>query len=117
MSSGNEDSLRRVIKTKEQADLFMRELNHAIEDAQPPRIVTALELLEGKDMMVMSDMGEIRLTIKKVEIDRLHVQLEPDTRENDWWGASCDYDEFVVTYTNDHKKRFKSISEIKVFSK
>jgi hypothetical protein len=117
MSSGNEDSLRRVIKTKEQADLFMRELNHAIEDAQPERLLTIPDLLIGKDMLVMSDMGEIRLTIKDVKFSTKNVQVTPDTRENDWWGQSYDYEVIVITFTNGHSKEFKSPSEIKVYSK
>lgn len=117
MSSGNEDSLKRIIKTKEQADLFMRELNHAIEDAQPERLLTIPDLLIGKDMMVESDMGEIRLTIKDVKIGTKHVQLEPDTPENDWWGAGYDYEVIVITYTNNRQKVFKSFKEIQVFSK
>lgn len=117
MSSGNEDSLRRVIKTKEQADLFMRELNHAIESAQPERLLTIPDLLEGKDMLVISDVGEIRLTVKKVEFRTHTVELGPSTRENDWWAPSYDVETIVITFTNGFAKNFNSWSEIKVYSK
>lgn len=117
MSNENEDSLRRVIKTKEQADLFMRELNHLTNDAQPERLLTISDLLEGRDMMVESDMGVLRLTIKKVEMNSRYIQLTPDTRENDWWGAGYSEEFIVVHFTNGHKKEYKSFKEIEVFSK
>lgn len=50
-----------------------------------------LELLKGKEMMVETDMKvPVKLTIKEVKWNSHSVDLEPATRENDWWPASRD---------------------------
>jgi len=74
-----------------------------------------LELLVGKKMMVMTDMNvEVELEIQEVKQNNHSQDLEPATRENDWWPASRDWTTFTVKFTNGATKKFNSINEIKV---
>lgn len=74
-----------------------------------------LDLLKGKKMSVMTDMKvEVELTIEKVEQNNHSEDLEPATRENDWWPASRDWTTYTVVFTNGARKQFSSLNEIKV---
>ena len=43
---------------------------------------------------------KISLEVENVEIDHKHRQITPDTRENDWWGESADWDEIKITFVD-----------------
>lgn len=73
-----------------------------------------LDLLKGKTMAVMTDMGvEVNLVIDHVSEEQHSVDLAPSTRENDWWPPSREWTTFVVHFTNGKHKEYNSISEIK----
>ncbi len=72
-----------------------------------------LELLQGKYMKVMTDVGiEVELQIKEVTENFHSEDLEPATAANDWWPASRDWKTYTVTFANGHKKTYKSLNEI-----
>lgn len=74
-----------------------------------------LELLKGKKMRVMTDMKvEVELEIQEVKQNNHSEDLEPATRENDFWPPSRNWTTFTVTFTNGAKKQFNNINEIKV---
>jgi len=74
-----------------------------------------LDLLKGKKMSVMTDMKvEVELTIKEVTEENHSQDLEPATRENDWWPASRDWKTYTVIFENGATKTFSSIGEIKI---
>lgn len=78
--------------------------------------LTVLDLLKGKKMMVETDMKVmVELEIKEVVEDRQSRDLEPSTRENDWYPAQETWTNFIVRFTNGASKTFRSLSEIKVF--
>lgn len=77
--------------------------------------MTPLDLLKGKKMMVMTDMNvEVELTIKEIKENKHSENLEPSTRENDWWPASRDWSDYTVSFTNGAKKTFSSLDSIKL---
>jgi hypothetical protein len=74
-----------------------------------------LDLLKNKKMKVMTDMKvEVELTIKEVKENHHSRDLEPATRENDWWPASHEWKNYTVTFTNGAQKTFDSIDQIKI---
>jgi hypothetical protein len=74
-----------------------------------------LELLKGKKMRVMTDMKvEVELEIQEVKQNNHSEDLEPATRENDFWPPSRNWTTFTVTFTNGAKKQFNNINEINV---
>jgi hypothetical protein len=74
-----------------------------------------LELLKGKKMSIMTDMKvSVELIIKEVKEDHHSRDLEPSTRENDWWPATQDWKTYTVFFTNGSNKTFSSLSEIKI---
>lgn len=74
-----------------------------------------LDLLKGKKMSVMTDMKvAVELTIKEVKEERHSEDLEPATRENDWWPATRDWTTYTVIFENGATKTFSSVSEIKI---
>lgn len=77
--------------------------------------MTALELLKGRRMKVMTDMlVEVELTIKEVESNFHSRPLEEASAKNDWWPKSEDSMDYTVYFTNGASKTFYSITEIKV---
>lgn len=77
--------------------------------------MNVLELLVGKRMKVMTDMKvEVELEIKSVKENHNSVDLEPATRENDWWPMTRDWNTYTVTYTNGAVKTFNNLEEIKL---
>ena len=78
--------------------------------------MNVLELLKGKRIMVTTDVGVVvELEIKEVVQNNHSVDLEPATRENDWWPASRDWATYTVVFTNGYKKQYDSLSQINVF--
>ncbi|MEO7048743.1 MAG: hypothetical protein ABI091_25805 [Ferruginibacter sp.] len=74
-----------------------------------------LELLSGKNIKVTTDVGvEVDLTIKKVEENKHEQELEPSTRENDWWPTTRYWSTYTVYFTNGHSKTYSSLNEIQV---
>jgi len=73
------------------------------------------ELLKGKLVKIMTDAKvEVELEIQEAEERKHSKDLEPSTRENDWWPASKDWTTIEVTFTNGFKKSYGSFSEIKL---
>lgn len=73
------------------------------------------ELLKGKMVNVMTDAKVIvQLEIKEANETNHSVNLEPATRENDWWPKSRDWKTIDVTFINGFKKSYESISQIDV---
>jgi hypothetical protein len=76
-----------------------------------------LDLMQGKKMKVMTDMKvEVELVIEKVEEKHHSQDLEPATRENDWWPPSEDWTTIEVEFTNGFRKSYRSLSEIELVS-
>lgn len=74
-----------------------------------------LDLLNGKKMSVMTDMKVVvELTISKVVEESHSRDLEPSTRENDWWPAQETWKTYIVYFTNGANKTFHSLDEIKI---
>lgn len=79
------------------------------------------DLLKGKKVKVMTDAKiEVELEIKTVkENTQYHSEdLEPSTRENDWWPAQRTWTtyEIYIEFTNGFSKRYKSLKEIDLVS-
>ena len=73
------------------------------------------DLLIGKKVKVMTDARvEVELEIKEVSEQHHSQDLEPATRENDWWPKSRDWSTIDVTFTNGFKKSYNNLSEIKL---
>jgi hypothetical protein len=77
--------------------------------------MTALDLLVGRKVKVMTDMNvEVELEIKEVKHQTTTRQITPDTPENDWWGETETIHSYDVYFTNGSKKTFRNIEDIKV---
>lgn len=73
----------------------------------------ALDLLKGKAMMVLTNVGvKVELTIDRVVEERKSQDLEPATKENDYYPSSFQYADYTVHFTNGHKESYRYISEI-----
>jgi hypothetical protein len=77
------------------------------------------DLLKGKIVKIPTDAKvDVELEIEAVEEKVSHktIQITPDTPENDWWGETKSYRDvsYLVTFTNGHKKEYKSIESINI---
>lgn len=73
------------------------------------------QLLKGKLVKVMTDAKvEVELEIKEVKEERHSRDLEPATIENDWWPKSEDWTTIDITFTNGHRKSYRSLNEIQL---
>lgn len=71
------------------------------------------KILKGQKVKIMTDAKvEVELEIESVKEETHSVDLEPSTRENDWWPKSRDWTTFEVVFRNGFKKSYKSLSEI-----
>jgi hypothetical protein len=71
------------------------------------------DLLKGKSVKIMTDAKvEVILEIEEVKEERHSRNLEPSTRENDWWPKTEDWTTINVTFVNGYKKIYRSFSEI-----
>lgn len=71
------------------------------------------ELLKGKTVRIMTDAKvEVQLEIESVDEKRHSRDLEPSTRENDWWPKTEDWTTFEVKFTNGYIKSYRSLKEI-----
>jgi hypothetical protein len=76
---------------------------------------TALDLLKGHSMLVMTDVKvEVKLIIDKVESIPNSRDLALPTRENDWYPPQETWESFRVHFTNGHTKEYRSIEDIKI---
>jgi hypothetical protein len=73
------------------------------------------DLLKGKIVKFMTDAKvEVELEIEYAKETTHSRDLEPSTKENDWWPASENWTTIDVTFTNGFKKSFANLSEIKI---
>lgn len=76
-----------------------------------------LDLLVGKKVSVMTEMKvEVLMEIKSITEDRKSREITPSTRENDWWGESVYWSEYIVTFTNGAKKTYPSLESIQIMN-
>lgn len=75
-----------------------------------------LDLLKGKKIMVKTDVGAmVELEISEVVENRNEIELEPATRENDWWPKTESWTTYRVKFTNGHSKTYSSLDELNVY--
>jgi hypothetical protein len=73
------------------------------------------ELLKGRTVNYMTDAKVVvQLVIESVEEIKHSQELEPSTRENDWWPATRDWTTLGVKFTNGHYKSYNSLQDIDV---
>lgn len=72
-----------------------------------------LDLLKGKKVLVMTDAKvEVELEVESVEEVSHSRDLEPATKENDWWPKSEDWSTIKVTFTNGFIKDYSNLGSI-----
>jgi hypothetical protein len=72
-----------------------------------------LDFLKGKKINYMTEVNVmVQLEIEEVKEQHHSRELEPATRENDWWPRSDDFITYKIRFTNGFEKSFKSLSEI-----
>ena len=70
-------------------------------------------LLKGKKAIIKTEVGvDVQLEIEKVEEKYHSEDLEPATKENDWWPKSRSWTTYDITFINGYRKSYHSISEI-----
>ena len=63
----------------------------------------------------MTDMKvEVELIIQEVKENNYSRDLEPATRENDWYPASTEWKDYTVFFTIGAQKTFSSLGDIKI---
>lgn len=73
------------------------------------------DLLKGKKVNVKTDVGvTVQLEIQSVTPEKHSEDLEPATRENDWWPKSREWETIRVRFTNGSAKTYSSIEDIDV---
>lgn len=73
------------------------------------------DLLKGKKVKYMTDAKVIvELEIKHAEERHNSRDLEPATRENDFWPRSESWTTIEVEFTNGFKKTYNSLYEIQL---
>ena len=71
------------------------------------------DLLKGKLVNVMTDARVVvQLEIESVSENHHSIDLEPATRENDWWPKSQDWTTIDIKFVNGFTKSYRSLSEI-----
>ena len=71
------------------------------------------DLLKGKKVNYMTDAKVmVELEIESVEEKRHSRDLEPSTRENDWWPRTEDWTTIDIKFTTGFIKSYKSLKEI-----
>jgi hypothetical protein len=58
----------------------------------------------------------VTLEVEDVKNKHHHNQITPDTRENDWWGESCDWDTIEICFVDGSTVEFNLNSEITVIN-
>lgn len=73
------------------------------------------KLLKGRKVKIMTNVKvEVELEIESIKEQKHSRDLEPSTRENDWWPASESWSTFNVEFTNGHVESYSSLSKIKL---
>jgi hypothetical protein len=73
------------------------------------------ELLKGRKVNIMTDAKVmVQLEIKTAKEEHHSQDLEPATRENDWWPKSREWSTIEVEFTNGFRKSYGSFSEIDI---
>jgi hypothetical protein len=73
------------------------------------------DLLIGKRINYMTDARVmVELEIKEAKEERHSRDLEPPTRENDWYPPSEDWTTIEVLFTTGFRKSYSSLSEIDI---
>lgn len=76
-----------------------------------------LELLVGKTIMVMTDVGvAVPLVVASIEECKTSVDLERPSQSNDFWPPTKDIITYVVVFTNGVKKTYDSINAIEILN-
>ena len=71
------------------------------------------DLLKGKKVNYMTDAKVmVELEIESVEEKHHSRDLEPSTRENDWWPKSEDWTTIQVKFTTGFVKEYTSLTNI-----
>jgi len=71
------------------------------------------DLLKGKKVNYMTDAKVmVELEIESVEEKHHSRDLEPATRENDWWPKSEDWTTIQVKFTTGFVKEYTSLTNI-----
>lgn len=71
------------------------------------------DLLKGKKVKYLTDAKvTVELEIKSVKETKHSKDLEPATRENDWWPQSYDWTTIDVEFTSGFVKSYSSLSAI-----
>jgi hypothetical protein len=81
--------------------------------------MTPLSLLQasliGKKLKHRNRYGrEVELIVESIKIEHHSVQITPDTRENDWWGESRDWDNFRITFVDGSSEEFSMGTEFEI---
>lgn len=75
------------------------------------------DLLIGKRVKYMTDARVmVELEIKEAKEEHHSRDLEPRTRENDWWPPSEDWTTIEVLFTTGFSKSYRSLSEIEIIA-
>lgn len=73
------------------------------------------DLLKGKKVIYMTDAKvNVELEIESAEEERHSRDLEPATRENDWWPKSEDWTTINIKFTSGFVKKYRNLSEIQL---
>lgn len=79
--------------------------------------MNVLDLLIGKYVIVPTDaLVDVRLNIESVEEIEYTKDLEPSTRQNDFYPDSITYYKFEVKFTNGYSKIYNKITDIKLYN-
>jgi hypothetical protein len=71
------------------------------------------DLLKGKKVNYMTDAKVmVELEIESVEEKHHSRDLEPSTRENDWWPRTEDWTTIDIKFTTGFIKSYRSLKEI-----
>jgi hypothetical protein len=71
------------------------------------------DLLIGKKVNIMTEAKvEVQLEIESVDPQNHSRDLEPATRENDWWPKSEDWTTYNVKFTNGYVKSYPNLESI-----
>lgn len=77
--------------------------------------MNVLDLLKGKKMDVLTDMGVIvTLEIKEVKQNNHSRELEESCAANDWWPMTRKWVTYTVYFTNGRNKDYNSLDEIQI---
>ena len=75
------------------------------------------EYLVGKKLEHTNQHGRVvTLEVENVKVSHHHRQITPDTRENDWYGESQDWDTFEIYFVDGSNREIELGTELKIIS-